>query len=50
MLLHTGGYLWEYPAEDVFPLILLAIVPAGRPVGSIGGWPPGSRTAGHLNR
>ncbi len=30
MLLHTGGYLWEYPAEDLFPLILLAIVPAGR--------------------
>ena len=30
MLLHTGGYLWEYPAEDLFPLLLLAIVPAGR--------------------
>jgi len=30
MLLHTGGYLWEYPAEDLFPLIMLAIVPAGR--------------------
>lgn len=30
MLLHTGGYLWEYPAEDLFPLVLLAIVPAGR--------------------
>ena len=30
MLLHTGGYLWEYPAEDLFPLLLLAVVPAGR--------------------
>ncbi len=30
MLLHTGGYLWEYPAEDLFPLTLLAIAPAGR--------------------
>ncbi|WIV59170.1 DoxX family membrane protein [Amycolatopsis nalaikhensis] len=30
MLWHTGGYLWEYPAEDLFPLLLLAIVPAGR--------------------
>jgi len=30
MLLHTGGYLWEYPAEDLFPLLMLAIVPAGR--------------------
>jgi thiosulfate dehydrogenase (quinone) large subunit len=30
MLLPTGGYLWEYPAEDLFPLVLLAIVPAGR--------------------
>ncbi len=30
MLLHTGGYLWQYPAEDLLPLILLAIVPAGR--------------------
>jgi uncharacterized membrane protein YphA (DoxX/SURF4 family) len=30
MLLHTGGYLWEYPAEDLFPLVLLAVVPAGR--------------------
>lgn len=30
MLLHTGGYLWEYPAEDLLPLVLLAIVPAGR--------------------
>jgi thiosulfate dehydrogenase (quinone) large subunit len=34
MLLHTGGYLWEYPAEDLFPLILLAIVPAGRLLGA----------------
>jgi len=32
MLLHTGGYLWEYPL-DLFPLLLLAIVPAGRHVG-----------------
>lgn len=30
MLLQTGGYLWEYPAEDLFPLVMLAIVPAGR--------------------
>ncbi len=30
MLLHTNLYLWEYPAEDLFPLLLLAIVPAGR--------------------
>ncbi len=30
MLLHTGLYLWQYPAEDLFPLVLLAIVPAGR--------------------
>jgi len=33
MLLHTGGYLWVYPAEDLFPLVLLAIVPAGRHAG-----------------
>lgn len=33
MLLHTGGYLWEYPAEDLVPLVLLAIVPAGRLLG-----------------
>lgn len=30
MLLHANLYLWEYPAEDLFPLLLLAIVPAGR--------------------
>lgn len=30
MLLPTGLYLWQYPAEDLFPLILLAVVPAGR--------------------
>lgn len=30
MLLHTAGRLWEYPAEDLFPLVLLAVVPAGR--------------------
>ena len=29
MLLHTNTYLWEYPL-DLFPLLLLAIVPAGR--------------------
>ncbi len=34
MLLHTGGYLWLYPAEDLFPLLLLAIVPAGRLLGA----------------
>lgn len=33
MLWHTGLYLWEYPAEDLFPLVLLAIAPAGRHVG-----------------
>jgi uncharacterized membrane protein YphA (DoxX/SURF4 family) len=33
MLLHTGGYLWEYPSEDILPLVLLAVVPAGRVVG-----------------
>jgi thiosulfate dehydrogenase (quinone) large subunit len=33
MLWHTGGYLWEYPAEDLFPLFLLAVVPAGRLLG-----------------
>lgn len=30
MFWHTGGYLWEYPAEDLFPCLMLAIVPAGR--------------------
>jgi thiosulfate dehydrogenase (quinone) large subunit len=33
MLLPTGLYLWEYPAEDLFPLVLLAVVPAGRLLG-----------------
>jgi thiosulfate dehydrogenase [quinone] large subunit len=33
MLSDTGGYLWTYPAEDLFPLVLLAIVPAGRLAG-----------------
>jgi thiosulfate dehydrogenase (quinone) large subunit len=33
MLLPTGGYLWEYPSEDIMPLVLLAIVPAGRVAG-----------------
>ncbi len=33
MLLHTNLYLWQYPAEDLFPLLLLAIVPAGRLAG-----------------
>lgn len=28
MLWHTGLYLWQYPAEDLFPLVLLAIAPA----------------------
>jgi len=32
MLWHTTGYLWEYPL-DLFPLVLLAIVPAGRVLG-----------------
>ncbi|MEP6462611.1 MAG: DoxX family membrane protein [Frankiaceae bacterium] len=30
MLWHTNLYLWQYPAEDLFPLVLLAIAPAGR--------------------
>lgn len=29
MLLNNGGYFWTYPL-DLFPLTLLAIVPAGR--------------------
>jgi len=33
MLWPAGGYLWEYPAEDLFPLVLLAVVPAGRTQG-----------------
>ena len=33
MLLPTGAYLWEYPAEDLFPLLLLTIVPTGRHLG-----------------
>ncbi|MBA2474160.1 MAG: DoxX family membrane protein [Pseudonocardiales bacterium] len=32
MLWHTTAYLWEYPL-DLFPLVLLAIVPAGRMFG-----------------
>jgi len=32
MLLHTNLYLWGYPL-DLFPLVLLAIVPAGRTLG-----------------
>ena len=32
MLLHSNLYLWEYPL-DLFPLVLLAIVPAGRTLG-----------------
>ena len=27
MLLHTNLYLWQYPAEDLFPLVLLTVVP-----------------------
>ncbi len=30
LLWHSNKYLWEYPAEDLFPLLLLAIAPAGR--------------------
>src|SRR4029450_487565 len=33
MLWDRGQYLWTYPAEDLFPLLLLAIVPAGRGFG-----------------
>lgn len=32
MLLNSGGYFWTYPL-DLFPLTLLAIVPAGRVLG-----------------
>ena len=32
ILIHTNLYLWEYPA-DLFPLLVLAIVPAGRTFG-----------------
>jgi len=32
MLLHSNLYLWEYPL-DLFPLVLPAIVPAGRTLG-----------------
>jgi uncharacterized membrane protein YphA (DoxX/SURF4 family) len=32
MLIHTNLYLWEYPA-DLFPLLVLAIVPTGRTFG-----------------
>ncbi len=46
MLLHTGLYLWQYPAEDLFPLVLLAIVPAGRVGGLDRRLAPGSNTAG----
>ena len=30
MFWHVNLYLWQYPAEDLFPLVLLAIAPAGR--------------------
>jgi thiosulfate dehydrogenase [quinone] large subunit len=33
MLWHTNLYLWQYPAEDLFPLVLLALAPAGRHLG-----------------
>jgi len=33
MLWHTGLYLWQYPAEDLMPLALLATIPAGRIAG-----------------
>jgi uncharacterized membrane protein YphA (DoxX/SURF4 family) len=33
MLWDRDQYLWTYPAEDLFPLLLLAIVPAGRVLG-----------------
>ena len=32
LLLHTGQYFWTYPL-DLFPLVLLALVPAGRVAG-----------------
>lgn len=33
MLWHTNQYVWLYPSEDLFPLIVLAIAPAGRYLG-----------------
>lgn len=42
MLFHTGLYLWDYPL-DLFPLLLLAIVPAGRVAGLDG------KLAGHFH-
>ena len=30
MFWHANLYLWQYPAEDLMPLILLALAPAGR--------------------
>ncbi len=33
MLWHTNQYVWLYPSEDLFPLVLLAIAPAGRYLG-----------------
>ena len=33
MLWDRRQYLWTYPAEDLCPLLLLAIVPAGRVLG-----------------
>ncbi len=50
MLLHTGLYLWQYPAEDPFPLVLLTIVPAGRVGGLDLRLAPGSNTAGRSDR
>lgn len=32
MLIHTNQYLWTYPL-DIFPLLVLAVVPAGRAFG-----------------
>ncbi len=33
LLWNSNLYLWQYPAEDLLPLVLLAIAPAGRRFG-----------------
>lgn len=48
MLWHTNGYLWEYPLA-LFPLLLLAIVPAGRVLGLDRGLAPGSTAGGRFH-
>jgi len=49
LLWHTGLYLWEYPAEDLLPLALLATVPADVSPASTPASPPASTTGGPSN-